>query len=62
MEVFNDIIQLKNSTVALGFFDGVHIGHQALINKVVKTAKLHNTKSVLITFKKIPFLYCLLCI
>ncbi len=54
MEVFNDIIQLKNSTVALGFFDGVHIGHQALINKVVKTAKLHNTKSVLITFKKSP--------
>lgn len=54
MEVFNDIIQLKNSTVALGFFDGVHIGHQALIKKVVETAKQHNTKSVLITFKKSP--------
>lgn len=54
MKVFNNIIQLENSAIALGFFDGVHIGHQELIKEVVKSAKENNTKSVLITFKKSP--------
>ena len=36
--------------VTIGTFDGVHIGHQKIIEKVVQTAKKSNKKSVLLTF------------
>ena len=36
--------------VTIGTFDGVHIGHQMIINKVVESAKKSNKKSVLLTF------------
>ena len=38
------------SCVTLGFFDGVHVGHQAILNALVDTAKRKNYKSVVITF------------
>ena len=42
---------LKEATVVtIGTFDGVHIGHQKIIEKVVQTAKKSNKKSVLLTF------------
>ncbi len=37
--------------VALGMFDGVHLGHQAVINSATK----ENLKSVAITFSSLPF-------
>ena len=36
--------------VTIGTFDGVHIGHQKIIEQVVKTAKDSDKKSVLLTF------------
>jgi len=36
--------------VTIGTFDGVHIGHQKIIEQVVKTAKESHQKSVLLTF------------
>lgn len=42
---------LKEATVVtIGTFDGVHIGHQKIIEKVVQAAKKSNKKSVLLTF------------
>jgi riboflavin kinase/FMN adenylyltransferase len=42
--------ELRNAVATIGFFDGVHLGHQTIIRKVVATAKINNTKSVVITF------------
>lgn len=38
----------------IGFFDGVHLGHQFLIHQVVKTARDAGLSSLVITFDKHP--------
>ena len=40
--------------IGLGNFDGLHIGHMALINTLVKESKLRNLSSVVYTFTKHP--------
>ncbi len=52
-ELSNDI-ELKNTSLALGFFDGVHTGHRAVIKSAVQFAKMNNTKSAVITFQRHP--------
>lgn len=42
------------SVVALGMFDGVHIGHQALIRTAVQLAKEMNAVSIVCTFDRHP--------
>ena len=42
------------SVVTLGNFDGVHRGHQAVLQLVVDTAKQHDLKSVAVTFDPHP--------
>ena len=39
---------------ALGFFDGVHLGHQALLNACVKLAKELDAETAAITFNQHP--------
>ncbi len=46
---------IPNLSVALGFFDGVHLGHQKVISSAVEYAKNNNLKSAVITFKEHPF-------
>lgn len=53
MEIIHSLSNYKHSEktiVTIGTFDGVHIGHQKIIEQVVKTAKKLNKKSVLLTF------------
>jgi len=46
---------LKYSTyIALGSFDGLHLGHMHLINKTVELSKANNAKSMICTFKNHP--------
>ncbi|MDR3111951.1 MAG: bifunctional riboflavin kinase/FAD synthetase [Elusimicrobiota bacterium] len=45
---------MEKSVVTIGTFDGVHRGHQVLINKTLSIAQKHKLKSVLITLEK-PF-------
>lgn len=48
-------ISIEGSTaVALGFFDGVHKGHQALISKLKQMSSSDNLKSTVFTFDNHP--------
>lgn len=42
--------QLKNSVVTIGTFDGVHVGHQKIIQRLVKIAKQDNLQALVLTF------------
>lgn len=57
MEIFSEINEKCNLSLALGFFDGVHKGHQAVIKKAVDYAKHNDTKSAVVTFKEHPILF-----
>ena len=46
-------MQTSKTAVALGFFDGVHIGHMSLINKI-KALETDGLKSCVYTFDKHP--------
>lgn len=56
METFTEIKPglLKQSSLALGFFDGVHPGHQAVIKKAVEEARALDVTPAVITFKEHP--------
>ena len=53
-EEIDDIKYFKNSIVTIGVFDGLHLGHRKLLNKLVKVSKLCNTQSVVVTFNPHP--------
>ncbi len=57
MEIFSGLNENKNLSLALGYFDGVHKGHQEVIKKAVQYARKHSTKSAVITFKDHPCCY-----
>jgi len=40
----------QETVVTIGTFDGVHIGHQKIIKRLIKTGKLYGLKSVILTF------------
>lgn len=48
---------LPFAVVSSGTFDGVHIGHQSILKKVVETARLHNGQSVIVTFFPHPRMF-----
>ena len=47
----------KNSIVAIGNFDGVHLGHQKVLLEAKKLAKKKKSKFGLITFEPIPMVF-----
>ena len=40
--------------VAIGTFDGVHIGHQAIIGRAIERAKERGLESMVLTFEPNP--------
>lgn len=55
MQCFNQILQQKNPTcVALGTFDGIHIGHRAIISKMCKYSEDNGLASSVFTFSGSP--------
>lgn len=51
---FNDYIKTPNTIVTIGTFDGVHLGHQAILKDMVRTAKEIGGETVVITFYPHP--------
>ena len=57
MQVITDIrknVFNRHTGVGLGNFDGLHIGHMALINTLISECRLNDLQSVVYTFKKHP--------
>ena len=48
------LIDLPNINLAIGNFDGVHVGHQSIIDHLNIAAKKINGESVLLTFHPLP--------
>ncbi len=53
-ETLEEIQAVAPAAVALGNFDGVHLGHQALIQKTVETARAKGLKAAVFTFSNHP--------
>lgn len=45
-----DYKRIKNSVVTIGTFDGVHIGHQKIISRLVDIAKTNDLQALVLTF------------
>lgn len=57
MAIFEDIKSLprfRNAVITIGTFDGVHLGHRAILNEVISHAQKVNGESVLLTFEPHP--------
>jgi len=50
----DEIIELKSPVATIGTFDGVHLGHIAVINQLNTLAKERGTESLIITFEPHP--------
>lgn len=48
------VLQGRATAVALGTFDGVHVGHQSIINRAIHLAEEHGLCSVVYTFSNHP--------
>ena len=47
----------KNAVIAIGNFDGLHLGHQKVLNQAMSKAKKKNLKFGIITFEPIPTMF-----
>lgn len=57
MQILSNLFEIKLSkaTIAtIGTFDGIHIGHQKILNSLARFAKENSLKSVVITFDPHP--------
>jgi len=57
MQIHKDLSQLptfRNAVVTIGTFDGVHMGHRQIIDKLVTEAKAIHGETVIITFHPHP--------
>ncbi|NCC63623.1 MAG: FAD synthetase family protein [Spirochaetia bacterium] len=50
----NPILWQTPMVVSVGVFDGLHLGHQAIISKSIEIARKHQYQSMVITFNRNP--------
>ena len=55
-EAYKGVLQMTavQSSIALGFFDGVHTAHRAIIETAVRKAEMRGLRPVVLTFDKAP--------
>ncbi len=54
MKIYNDLTNIKNSSLGLGFFDGLHLGHRVILKNVIHCAKKYRGESTIILFNEHP--------
>jgi riboflavin kinase / FMN adenylyltransferase len=58
MKIIHAANELSNGSrkacLAIGVFDGVHLGHQQVIRQMIADARLHNAVALVITFDRHP--------
>lgn len=54
IEPKNNIKIKENLVACLGFFDGLHLGHQSLIKETILQAKKNKYKALFFTFSQLP--------
>lgn len=60
MKILTDVSEYpKNVALILGFFDGVHLGHRAVVESAVEHARKNSIKTVLVTITPSPSEYFL---
>ena len=50
----NSFKNIPNPVITVGTFDGVHVGHQKILNKISSIAKKNNGETALLTFDPHP--------
>ena len=51
---FEEAAEIRNPVVTTGSFDGVHIGHKTILNRLKMLAERYDGESVLVTFEPHP--------
>jgi riboflavin kinase / FMN adenylyltransferase len=46
----NDFVSTKKTILTLGTFDGVHVGHKKILERIQQQAKVENAESLVLTF------------
>ncbi len=54
IKAFDEIPKLKNAVITIGSFDGVHAGHQVILDRLHKIAESIDGETLLITFDPHP--------
>ncbi len=55
VKITQDNLPLRDNTAcSIGNFDGFHLGHQKILNKLIEEAKKRNLKTVVVTFDPHP--------
>ena len=60
MKIYNNLIINKkhqNSVIAIGNFDGIHLGHQKVLNRARQKAKKNRLPFGVITFEPMPVMF-----
>ena len=60
MKIYNNLIinrEHQNSVVAIGNFDGIHLGHQKVLNRARQKAKKNRLPFGAITFEPMPVMF-----
>ncbi len=57
MKIIKDLAEIKRddkSVITLGTFDGLHLGHQQIVNEVIEKSKQIDGRNFLLTFEPHP--------
>ncbi len=54
MQIYNELTYINKSSIALGYFDGLHLGHNVVLKNAINIAKENKTQSTVIIFKEHP--------